>query len=86
MVAILETWCPSGALPPVVRIHRGCGTSLEKSPVSVLHASVVLKWFVTEDESAKAIKLRHQFVMGERSIIVPDLLFECANALNLHYS
>jgi predicted nucleic acid-binding protein len=50
--------------------------------VSVLDASVVLKWFVNEADSGQALRLRKEFYAGEREIVVPDLLlFEIANAL-----
>ena len=48
----------------------------------VLDASVVVKWFVDEEHSDKALQLREEYYAGEREIIVPDLLlFEVANAL-----
>jgi len=50
--------------------------------MSVLDASVVLKWFVAENDSDKAVRLREEYYLGERDIIVPDLLlFEVSNAL-----
>jgi len=50
--------------------------------MSVLDASVVLKWFVNEEDSDKAVRLRKQYYLGEREIVVPDLLlFEVSNAL-----
>lgn len=50
--------------------------------MSVLDASVVLKWFVDEGSSDKAIQLREEYCAGEREIVVPDLLvLEVANAL-----
>jgi len=50
--------------------------------MSVLDASVVLKWFVDENDSDKAVRLREEYYFGERDIIVPDLfLFEVSNAL-----
>jgi len=55
---------------------------VERRPVSVLDASVVLKWFVDEYDSDKAAQLKEEYYSGEREIIVPDLLlFEVANAL-----
>lgn len=55
--------------------------------MSVLDASVVLKWFVNEADSGKALKLREEFHAGEREIVVPDLLlFEIANALRYNPS
>lgn len=50
--------------------------------MSVLDASVVLKWFVSEENSDKAIALRSEFYLGTREIVAPDLiLYEIANAL-----
>ena len=50
--------------------------------MSVLDASVVLKWFVDEADSVRALQLREEFCRGTREIVVPDLLlFEVANAL-----
>lgn len=50
--------------------------------MSVLDASVVLKWFVEETDSLLAISLRDEFYAGNIEIVVPDLLlFEIANAL-----
>ena len=50
--------------------------------MSILDASVVLKWFVDEEDSDQALRLREEFFRGEREIVVPDLLlFEVANAL-----
>jgi len=50
--------------------------------MSILDASVVLKWFVNEADSGQALKLREDFYAGKREIVVPDLLFfEIANAL-----
>lgn len=55
--------------------------------MSVLDASVVLKWFVDEPDSGRALKLREEFYAGEREIVVPDLmLFEIANALRYNPS
>jgi predicted nucleic acid-binding protein len=55
--------------------------------MSVLDASVVLKWFVEEEDSAQALQLREEFYAGEREIVVPDLLlFEVANALRYNPS
>ncbi len=50
--------------------------------MSVLDASVILKWFVNEVDSDRALKLREEFFAGEREIVVPDLLlYEVGNAL-----
>ena len=50
--------------------------------MSVLDASVILKWFVHEVDSVRALKLREEFYTGTREIVVPDLLlYEIGNAL-----
>ena len=50
--------------------------------MSVLDASVILKWFLNEDGSDRAVQLREEFFRGRREIVVPDLLLmEVANAL-----
>jgi|MudIll2142460700_1097286.scaffolds.fasta_scaffold224593_3 predicted nucleic acid-binding protein len=55
--------------------------------MSVLDASVVLKWFVDEEDSSQALNLREEFYAGKREIVVPDLLlFEIANALRYNAS
>lgn len=55
--------------------------------MSVLDASVILKWFVDEDGSDQALRLRGEFYRGEREIVVPDLLLlEVANALRYNPS
>jgi predicted nucleic acid-binding protein len=60
---------------------------MEGGSVSVLDASVVLKWFVNEADSGQALKLREEFYAGKREIVVPDLLlFEIANALRYNPS
>ena len=48
----------------------------------VVDASVVVKWFVDEKNSDKAIRLRDRYVEGEISIVAPELIiFETLNAL-----
>jgi predicted nucleic acid-binding protein len=60
---------------------------MERGSMSVLDASVVLKWFVNEADSGLALKLREEFYAGEREIVAPDLLlFEIANALRYNPS
>ncbi len=55
--------------------------------MSVLDASVILKWFVDERDSDQALRLREEFYRGEREIVVPDiLLYEIANALQYNPS
>lgn len=48
----------------------------------VVDASVVVKWFVEEEGSDKALRLRDKYIDGEISIIAPELMiFEVLNAL-----
>lgn len=48
----------------------------------VLDASVILKWFMKEDDSNKAMSLKDAHVTGKFSIVVPDIvLYEIGNAL-----
>jgi len=55
--------------------------------MSVLDASVILKWFLDEESSSQALQLREEFYRGQREIVVPDLLLiEVANALRYNPS
>ena len=48
----------------------------------VVDASVIVKWFVKEENSDKAIKVRDRYIEGEIRIIAPEILpFEVLNAL-----
>jgi predicted nucleic acid-binding protein len=48
----------------------------------VIDASVVVKWFIEELDSEKAILLRDKFIDGKVELYVPQLLyFEVLNAL-----
>ncbi|MEM2922608.1 MAG: type II toxin-antitoxin system VapC family toxin [Candidatus Bathyarchaeia archaeon] len=48
----------------------------------VVDSSVLVKWFVEEDGSAKALRIRDKYIEGEVEIIVPELVtFETLNAL-----
>ena len=50
--------------------------------MNILDASVIIKWFVIEEDSDKAIFLRNEFIRGKSQIVVPDLvLYEITNAL-----
>lgn len=49
---------------------------------AVVDASVVVKWFVVEEGSEKALEIRDKYVGGEVRLIAPELLiFEVLNAL-----
>lgn len=53
--------------------------------MSILDASVVLKWFIPEKDYEKADLIRSQYLRGMESIVVPDLiLYEISNALRYH--
>jgi predicted nucleic acid-binding protein len=53
-----------------------------RESLKVLDASIVLKWFLKEQDSSKAIKIKSEIIDGELIAIVPDLiLYEIANAL-----
>jgi predicted nucleic acid-binding protein len=55
------------------------------SKTLVVDASVVLKWFVPERDTDKAIKLRDWHIDGHLTLMAPDLLvYEVANALRYH--
>jgi predicted nucleic acid-binding protein len=48
----------------------------------VIDASVVVKWFIEENDSDKALLLRDKFIEGKVELYVPTLLyFEVLNAL-----
>ena len=48
----------------------------------VVDASVIVKWFVEEENSDKAIRLRDEYIDGKIRISAPELLlFEVLNAL-----
>lgn len=56
---------------------------METTPQSlVIDASTVLKWFVPEEDTERAVKLRNRHIEGENVLFAPDLLvYEVANAL-----
>jgi len=48
----------------------------------VVDASVIVKWFVGEEDSDKALKIRDRYIEGEIRIITPDIItYEILNAL-----
>ncbi len=48
----------------------------------VVDASLVIKWFLKEENSDKALKIREDHISGKTLLIVPDLIFlEVTNAL-----
>lgn len=53
--------------------------------MSVLDASVVLKWFIEEEHSNKARKIQDDYATGKINLTVPDLLlYEVSNALRFN--
>ncbi|OGC22144.1 hypothetical protein A3J90_01820 [candidate division WOR-1 bacterium RIFOXYC2_FULL_37_10] len=60
---------------------------MEGKPLSVLDASVVLKWFVQENGSDKSREIQNKYLAGSIKIIVPDLLlYEISNVLRYNKS
>jgi predicted nucleic acid-binding protein len=52
---------------------------------TVIDASIAVKWFVTEKDSDKALRLRASYLKGEVELVAPNLiLYEVANALRFH--
>lgn len=48
----------------------------------VIDASVVIKWFIEEKDSTKAVLLKEKHINGKTILIAPDLLiYEVANVL-----
>ncbi|WP_290596145.1 MULTISPECIES: type II toxin-antitoxin system VapC family toxin [unclassified Archaeoglobus] len=48
----------------------------------VVDASVVVKWFVEEEKSDEALKIRDAYINGKIKLIAPELIvFEVLNAL-----
>jgi predicted nucleic acid-binding protein len=48
----------------------------------VIDASVAAKWFITEADSAAAIRLKNAHIKGESILLAPDLfIYEVANTL-----
>ena len=48
----------------------------------VIDASVVVKWFLNEECSKEALKIREDHIFGEVNLIIPELAFmEVLNAL-----
>lgn len=53
-----------------------------RKKVVVVDASVIIKWFVDEEHSKKAIALRQGYIDGKLDIVCPNLLpYEVLNAL-----
>ncbi|MEM4727550.1 MAG: type II toxin-antitoxin system VapC family toxin [Candidatus Bathyarchaeia archaeon] len=51
-------------------------------PELIVDASVVVKWFVDEEYSNKAIKIRDMYIDGKRRILAAEIInFEILNAL-----
>jgi len=51
----------------------------------IVDASVVAKWFIPEEDSDKAVKLRNRHIDGSLTLMAPDLIvYEVVNALTYH--
>jgi len=60
---------------------------VEREEVIVADASVVVKWFVEEDYTDEALRLRDDYVERALEIASPDLLpYEVLNALRYNPS
>jgi len=59
---------------------------MERGPRTiVVDASVAVKWFIPEEDSPKAVRLRDGHIEGRLTLMAPDLLvYEVANALTSH--
>jgi predicted nucleic acid-binding protein len=54
-------------------------------PVYILDPSVVSRWFIRDEVSGAALKVREDYVRGHISLIVPDcILFHLADLLQKH--
>ncbi len=50
----------------------------------VIDSSLTIKWYMSEQDTAKALRLRLDFITGLHELHAPDsLLIECSNALIL---
>lgn len=53
-------------------------------PVVVVDANVIVKWFVEEEGSDRALEIRDKYIGGEIKLVAPEIMvFEVLNAL--HY-
>ena len=58
---------------------------VERPQVFVIDASVAAKWYVSEEDRDKALKLRRDYVEGKIDLASPALiLYEVFNALRYH--
>ena len=49
---------------------------------AVTDASVIVKWYINEKDTDKALEMRNRYINGEIEILAPELLpFEVLNAL-----
>ena len=64
-------------------VRRGGDKEVERAPHAlVIDASATIKWFVPEDDTEKAVRLRRKHIEGQIDLFAPDLLvYEVANAL-----
>lgn len=48
----------------------------------ILDTSIILKWFLTENDTDKALEIKDSYVIGKINLIEPDLLlYEVTNGL-----
>lgn len=61
---------------------------MERAPQTlVVDASVVVRWFVPEEDSDRALRLRNRYVEGGLELFAPDLMiYEVINTLRYHRS
>lgn len=58
---------------------------MERFEILIPDASIIVKWFVKEEYSEKARKIKDQFMEGRVRLIAPNLLiYEATNALRFH--
>lgn len=57
---------------------------MERAPQTlVIDASVTVKWFVDERDTAKALAVRNRHIAGELELVAPDLIvYETLNAIS----
>lgn len=66
-------------------VGRRGNTSVERSPLFVIDASVVVKWFVQEEFREEALAVRRDYTEGTIDLASPVLIvYEVFNALRYH--
>lgn len=55
---------------------------MERQKTLVIDASIIVKWFLNEENSDKALKIREEHILGNTTLIAPELAFlEVANTI-----